>query len=439
MVRRSLLAKTSLYGILVFAMAIPASSSVANRLREAGRGDHVRDLIVPQLKYLKEELETGRPPDAQTLKRLEAPFSASLRFVPWGSPDVPPGLQNNPWTVDPRPLHEGPTHWFRLEGAERPLGAVAMQPHPPGAPGSRPRFRPPHHRGPVRGLLLLIFLLLLAIVPPLYLWVIKPLRAMVTAAQRLGAGDLNTPIPRTRRDEFGELEQAFEHMRQELKRSIEQRERLLTDVSHEIRGPLARMTLALPLMKKEGVGGPISEIFAQEIKAVDHLVGETLALAREGYAPSATYETLDLGVIFEDLIGPRSLWIQEKTLQLSKHFEPAAVRGDRQLLARALGNLLDNALKYSSLGDTLEISTGHDATEAWGRIQDSGPGISPEHLALVFEPFYRPDDSRSRETGGAGLGLSIVKRIIEDHGGSVTLHVPPTGGTCAEIRLPLAC
>jgi two-component system sensor histidine kinase BaeS len=302
-----------------------------------------------------------------------------------------------------------------------------------------PHGKGPPPRGPLGAgaLISLLLALLLAIVPPLYMWVLKPLRRMVAAAQRLGAGDLDTPIHTTRRDEFGELEQAFERMRQEVKRSMEQRDRLLTDVSHEIRGPLARMTLALPLMKKEGASGPVCDIFAQELEAVEHLVGEALALARGGYAPAHAHEPVDLGVLLAELIRTRQLWITEKDLQLSADYQPVCVSADRQLLARALGNVLDNALKYTDPGDTLHVATGTEGSEAWVRIQDSGPGIAPEHLPLVFEPFYRPDTSRSRETGGAGLGLSIVKRIVESHGGTVTLQCPPGEGTLVEMRLPL--
>ena len=94
-----------------------------------------------------------------------------------------------------------------------------------------------------------LLLLMLIIVPPIYLWVLRPLREMVEVAHRLGGGDLDTPVAVGRKDEFGELERAFEHMRAELKQAVEQRERLLTDVSHEIRAPLARMMIALPLLR----------------------------------------------------------------------------------------------------------------------------------------------------------------------------------------------
>lgn len=438
MVRRSLLAKTALYGVLVFSLAIPAGFFVAHRLREAGRGEHIRGFVGPQLAYLKQELERATPqgtPQAQQLARLETPFNSRLRFVPWGQAAIPPELQDTPWLVDPRPLHRSPTHWIRLDAANGPLGAVAVSPQHGGPRGKGPPPRGPLGAGALTSLLLA---LLLAIVPPLYMWVLKPLRRMVMAAQRLGAGDLNTPIHTTRRDEFGELEQAFEHMRQEVKRSLEQRDRLLTDVSHEIRGPLARMTLALPLMRKEGASGPVCDIFAQELQAVEHLVGEALALARGGYAPAHSHEPVDLGALLKELLEVRQLWITQKNLQLSVDCQMVCVNADRQLLARAVGNLLDNALKYTRAGDKLHVATGSTGREAWVRIQDSGPGIAPKHLPLVFEPFYRPDTSRSRETGGAGLGLSIVKRIVENHGGTITLQCPKGEGTLAEIRLPLS-
>ena len=390
---RSLVFKTAAYATIVFFLAVPATVFVARKVFETGRRFDAPAFVLPTLAFLERELERewqGAPPTRERLAEFEGVSRHSLRFVAWGDPAIPPGLAEADRVVDGRAPGSGvpPRHWARIDHGGQPVGALEMVPRfhrgpggwggpggaggpPPGPPPGRPG---PGFRGPFAPDLAWIWLLtlMLIIVPPLFLWVLRPLREMVGVAQRLGAGDLDTPVPIDRRDEFGELERAFEKMRLDLKGAFEQRERLLTDVSHEIRGPLARMMIALPLLRQEGAPGPVTQIFENELRAVDELVGDVLALARGGYQDRMAWTRLDLAAI-----------------------------------ARA-------------------------------RVEDDGPGIAPEHLPHVFEPFWRPDTSRSRETGGAGLGLSIVKRIAEGHGGSVGVTSRPGGGTIAELRLPSA-
>jgi two-component system sensor histidine kinase BaeS len=283
-----------------------------------------------------------------------------------------------------------------------------------------------------------LLLLGLIIVPPLFVWVLRPLREMVAVAGRLAAGDLETPVTIDRRDEFGELEGAFEHLRVALRRSLQQREQLLTDVSHEIRAPLARMMIALPLLRCEGASGPVTQIFEHELRAVDALVGEVLALARGGFQELLARETVDLAAIAAQLAADRAPFAAQKGLALTVAGTAAPVIGDAKLLTRAIGNLLDNALTYTDAGASVQIETGVEAGEAFARVADTGPGIDAEALPHVFEPFWRPDTSRSRETGGAGLGLSIVRRVAQSHGGTATVVSPAGGGTIAELRLPSA-
>jgi len=116
--------------------------------------------------------------------------------------------------------------------------------------------------------------------------------------------------------------------------------------------------------------------------------------------------------------------------------EPASTEGDESLLRRAMGNLLDNAIKYTPERGRIAVATRVDGDEAVFRVADNGPGIPAAALPHVFEPFFRPDTSRTRETGGTGLGLSIVRAIAEQHGGKAALESEEGTGTTAELRVP---
>ncbi len=446
MVGRSLVFKTAAYATIVFFLAIPPTIFVARKLFEIGRRFDAPAFVLPTLTFLEREVERewkGTPPTRARLAEFEGVSRHELRFVPWGDPAIPAALGADNLIVDPHLPGERPRHWARIDHGGTPVGALEVSPHfgrgpgHPAGPGGPPR---PGVFGPFAPDLawVWILLLMLIIVPPLYLWVLRPLRDMVGIAQRLGGGDLDTPVAIDRRDEFGELERAFEKMRVDLKDAFEQRERLLTDVSHEIRGPLARMMIALPLIQREGAPGPVTQIFENELRAVDELVGDVLALARGGYQDRVEWTRLDLAEIARALVAERGLFAEQKGVALEADLAPAPAVGDPKLVARAIGNLLDNAIKYTSPGDQVRVATRGEGAYAVARIEDTGPGIQAEHLPHIFEPFYRPDTSRSRETGGAGLGLSIVKRIAEGHGGSVAVTSQAGGGTVAALRLPAA-
>lgn len=437
---RSLLVKTAAYAVLVVAIASPPAIFVARTIFESGRRQDAPRFLLPLLSYIEAELERewdGRPPRGPRLAQFEALSHHAVRVLAWGEPGIPAALRTTEHMLDLEDMHRRPLHhWARLDVGGRPVGAVelAFDPATALARGLPP---PPAFPGPFSPDMAWIWILLLGliVVPPLYVWVLRPLREMEAIAQRLGAGDLATPVAVHRRDEFGALERAFESMRVELAQALAQRERLLTDVSHEIRGPLARMMLALPLLRKDGAPRSVTEVFEQEVRTVDELVGDVLALARGGFQDRMAWSHQDLAQLAGQIVAERATSAAQRGVALTAELAPAPLAGDAKLLLRAIGNLVDNALKYTPPGGQVAVSTGPDAGGAWLRVADTGEGIPPEHLARIFEPFYRPDTSRSRETGGVGLGLSIVKRVAQSHGGTVTL-ASPGSGTVAELRLP---
>ncbi|MNR94720.1 Sensor protein CpxA [compost metagenome] len=472
MVKRSLVLKIGLSVSLVFFACVPITLMAGHHLKQQGRHESIRNFITPQLEAIGQEVTrslNGQPPTLQQLEELGRAARHRIRFVPWEkSAGYPEALKAQAILVDVRPAREGPAHWVRLDFEGRPFGALELKPAwrtpprqmPPGPPGMGPTFRddppppgmgpifrdapappgPPYMPPPAPGLpefaLLWLALLGLAIVPPLWIWVIRPLKAMVAMARRLGSGDLDTQVPVRRSDEFGELERAFESMRVELRRAIQQRERLLTDVSHEIRGPLTRMTLALPLLQQQGASGAILELFERELKAANDMLGDVLALARGRSRAALNRVPVDLAEIARQVIDERRIVAQQHGLELSADLQPAPMVADERLIARAMGNLLDNALKYTGEGGRIHVSTQVSGARIVFTVTDNGPGIADEHLPSIFEPFYRPDDSRSRETGGTGLGLSIVRGIAENHGGTASLASTLGQGTRATISFP---
>ncbi|MFN3431183.1 MAG: sensor histidine kinase [Candidatus Sericytochromatia bacterium] len=431
MVRRSLVLKIFLYGLAVLAVSLPMSFMIGQSFRDMGRREGIRHFMQPQLTYLEREVErslTSDRPDPARLAELGRALRQDIRFVPWREAGgYPSELVDEPVLVDERPPDQAPQHWVRIDRAGKPVGALALSPN--FGRGPRPGPPIPHLAW------IWVLILVLLIVPPIWFWVLRPLKHMAGVARRLGSGDLETPVAVRHHDEFGELERAFEGMRIELRRVLQQKERLLTDVSHEVRGPLARMTLALPLLRQDGASGPIMDTFARELKSADTMLADVLALSR-GRSTVPVMAPVDVAAVAHALLSERFLVLDQQGQRLEARLQPAAIVGDERLVARAMGNLLDNAIKYTPASGHIRVITETVGDMAIFRVEDDGPGIAGAHMPLLFEPFYRPDDSRSRETGGTGLGLAIVRSIMDGHGGTVELQSVEGQGTRAELRWP---
>jgi signal transduction histidine kinase len=421
MVRRSLLVRVYLYGLTV-AIGVGALAFQGQRLLLAhGHRELMRQVSQDQAQVVGEVLE-GSPgaPGKEKLATLARVAHATLVYVPW---DDRPLLKP---LAGAKVVQLGPREYLvRLDREGRAVGALDV------TFGRPPRLP---YRLPLWWAFLFVTILALVILPPLWLWVIRPLRQMVEVANRLGAGELETPVAVRRRDELGDLERAFEGLRVRIQQQLAARERLLTDISHELRGPLARMALALPLARRRAEPGPYLDEVEREMNAMEAMIAELLAFAREDAAGGA--DAVDLRELADEALAERGLALEAKQMQVVRRLAAAPTVGNRRLLARALGNLVDNALKYTPAGGTLELETRRDGPEAVFAVLDDGPGIPAAELPYVFEPFYRPDLSRSRESGGVGLGLAIVRRIAHAHAGEVTLQPAAGGGTRAELRLP---
>ena len=427
MVRRSLIVKIVLYSIFALFMTFFLAFQAGRLLMTHGLGDAYRQVGADYAQFLAREVEEsfrGDQPDPARLADLQRALHVDFLYVPAASDSaVPEELATQEWTSE-RLIEPKPVYWVRIDPKGQYQGALRIAYHPPPHAGATGAWL-------FAGFMVVTFALM--IVPPLYFWVIRPLRRMVDTAHRLGR-DLSSPVAVDRKDEFGDLEEAFEAMRQRIQRMLTQKERLLTDISHEMRGPLSRMAIALPLVRADGETSPYLDHIERNMQAMDRLIGELLALSRGQTPPELYQEPLDLAEMAQDLVSERILVLRQQGIEVETHFDPAPVTGDRLLIERALGNLLDNAIKYGKT--PLRVDTRSEGLQAIFQVTDRGPGIPEQDLPHVFEPFYRPDTSRSRQSGGTGLGLAIVKTVAQSHGGEASLASAAGEGTTASFRLP---
>ncbi len=253
-----------------------------------------------------------------------------------------------------------------------------------------------------------------------------PLASLATAAERLGH-DMNAPpLLETGTTETRQAARAFNDMQTRLRHLIDNRTRLLAAISHDLRTPLTLLRL-----RAETVDSPQErDKMLATIAEMDAMIGATLQFARDESASELRRPT-DLTALLQSVVDDMS------DAGLAVRMQPAAPivhACQPAALKRAIRNLLDNAVKYGKSGN-VAIRAASRAIEI--DVDDEGPGIPEAELARVLEPFYRVEQSRSRETGGVGLGLAIAQSIVEAHGGLLTLSNRPAGGLRARISLPL--
>lgn len=247
--------------------------------------------------------------------------------------------------------------------------------------------------------------------------IMKPLSVLNEAVKKVEKGDLDQYIEIKSNDEFGALADAFNSMTASLKKMILSRDQLLSDVSHELRTPITRAWLALEMMKDS----PEKESLAGDLKEMENLITGILESERlkSGNA-HARFTPVKVAALFEKLAESyRHLPGRLLFLPVS---DELFIQADETLLITSLRNVIDNAIKYSPVERPVEISALLSADQLQIVVEDFGKGIPEENLPYVFEPFYRADQSRSRKTGGYGLGLHLCKRIMELHGGEIKLE-----------------
>ena len=308
---------------------------------------------------------------------------------------------------------------------------------------------PPSFFGPrsVPGLWILIAVISSGLVCyPLARYMTRPVVKLRAAAQKLAAGDLTARAGTSesrRKDEIAELVRDFDSMAARLEAMVKAQSRLWSDVSHELRSPLARLSVALELARQRsgpGANGALERI-TLESERLNELIGRLLTIAKlESGDDGIEKATVPLEELISEVA--RDAEFEAQSRQCHVKFvakEDFIVMGSATLLRSAVENVVRNAIRYTNEGTNVEIVlTGDDRTNnAILTVEDSGPGVPQEALDKIFRPFYRIDDARGRQTGGVGLGLAITERSVLLHGGTVKALNRPEGGLKIEIRLPV--
>jgi two-component system sensor histidine kinase CpxA len=272
-----------------------------------------------------------------------------------------------------------------------------------------------------------------------------PLGELSRASRALATGDLSArvgaPLDR-RKDEFGELALDMDEMAGRLQASQQANQRLLRDVSHELRSPLARLRVALEIARNKDQDLVAAELNRIELESqrLETLVDEVLSLLRESSGPQQLQmQHFDLAELLADLVETVNYEISEGEEQIGLETEsPIYLDADRELLWRVFENLLRNALIHSGHRGGIHIIAELSANkEARICVKDSGPGIADNHLDMIFEPFYRVDEARDRKSGGHGLGLAIAASAVRRHGGRISASNRHGGGLEVLVVLPV--
>jgi len=254
---------------------------------------------------------------------------------------------------------------------------------------------------------------------------VRPLTRLASAANGVAQDLKRPPLPEDGPSEVREAARAFNTMQKRIREGIEERERFLAAVSHDLKTPITRLRLRAELLADSRVRDGIEH----DINEMQQLIDDALAFLR-GHSVDEPTQTIELVALIESVADDFG-HIQKVDVSA-----PASLRfkGKPIALQRALRNLVDNAIKY---GQHAQITLQQEASQVIIIVDDVGPGLSQEHLGAVFEPFFRVESSRSRETGGTGLGLAIVRLVAQSHGGSVRLNNRPEGGLRVELLLPI--
>jgi signal transduction histidine kinase len=266
----------------------------------------------------------------------------------------------------------------------------------------------------------------------------QPLDQLANAARRFGAGDTAARANLMLADEVGDVGRAFDEMADRTATVLRSQRQLMGDVSHELRTPLARIRVALELAAEDPVAaGDVLSDVGTDLDEIDQLIGDILTTARlDGDHAKIDREATSVTELADRATRRFQARHPRRTIERSQS-DDRAIQCDPLLLRRAIDNLLDNAAKYSDADTPVTLAIQPNGKSVSFEIVDRGIGMTAAQLDLAFTPFWRADDSRTRKTGGVGLGLALARRIARAHGGDVTLSSRPGHGTTARLEVPL--
>jgi two-component system sensor histidine kinase CpxA len=248
----------------------------------------------------------------------------------------------------------------------------------------------------------------------------SPVRKLQRAVDFFGRGELNSRAEANRRDELGQLARTFNLMADRIQTLLTAERRLLLDISHELRSPLARLSVAVELARSGKDPADLDRI-QKEADRLNTLIGELLQVTRaEGDPSQRIMEPVLLNDVVGEIVEDTSIEARAKDCELAFHAgESLMLDGDAELLRRAIENVVRNGIRYAPHGSRIEVELSRRGPYAVVHVRDFGPGVPQESIERIFDPFYRVDSDRNRTSGGTGLGLAIARRAVQLHGGSI--------------------
>jgi len=410
--------------ISMLALAVILAGSFAKRLKP-----HVQHEILPNVERYIEYLidDIGDPPNLSVAQQLADQLPFEIRIEGRGVD----------WTSSPRLKTIA---GYEFEPAPHPYANVYLSHHRRNQylliqkQGYQYLFAVDNsfRRGSERRHWVL-FLLLGSILLVLYLLIrrmFRPIEAMSAQVRKIGEGDLRQNILTEGKGELGMLAAGINRMSGQIKAMLESKSALLLAISHELRSPITRMRVNLELLEES----EIQQKLIDDIREMETLIASILESEKlnTSHAPLMLSRCEMLGLVEE------VIQAHPGGNRIISRLSPVELEVDRLRMKLLIKNLIDNACHYSieDQGE-IEISLSHDQESVNIEVRDRGVGIKTEDISRVTEPFYRPDSSRQRDTGGYGLGLYLCKLIVEAHGGQIVIESEPGNGTKVIVKLPL--
>ena len=317
-------------------------------------------------------------------------------------------------------------------------------------PGAPPESTKPFYRLPKDfGIRSLITFIIGGIICSWLAWhLTSPIRKLRNATHQFAEGKLSTrvrPELGDRGDEIGSLAREFDQMAERIEALMTAQKRLIRDVSHELRSPLARLNVALELVRQKTNPEADTSLdrIKQEAERLNEMIGELLSLnALESTDDTTSREIVDLDLLVQEIVEDADFEAHSRNCRVKiVSMEPVKVIGMPEMLSRAIENVMRNAVRYTTENTEVEVKLGctHDGNKAIAviTVRDYGPGVPEGELEKIFRPFYRVADARDRQSGGTGIGLAITERAVRLHGGEVKAANLSEGGLQIKIYLPI--
>ncbi|MGB1198955.1 MAG: ATP-binding protein [Thalassotalea sp.] len=309
----------------------------------------------------------------------------------------------------------------------------------------------PHFSSYVRQLPLWVKILIPTVISMLLAWLLarslsNPLVKIKSAAAQIGNGNLTSRVSdktTKRSDELGDLGRSFNQMAEKLEQNITAHQRLLGDVSHELRSPMTRLQMAIGLASqainnKDALAAHLARC-ELEVGRLDDMITEVLSLSRlENTLQHVNLQPCDFSVLLQSCITDCQYIANDKDIQITTDIiSPCSIQADHSLINSALSNILTNAVKYSPQHSSINVGMSTNDKQVIIKVVDSGHGVPNEAISQLFQPFYRVEQARDRDSGGTGLGLAIAHQAILAHNGEITAYNNESIGLTVVITLPI--